>query len=114
MLERVDRERRALKEAVGAAPARTGSRALRATPLLAAAAAFLLIVGGIVWNRVARPRGVSDRTSKGLQPVEPEDGNIVLRRLRWLARHQDKDGSWGRLPEGCACPIEDEDRKSVV
>jgi hypothetical protein len=84
-LERVDRERAALKEAVRASlvPLRTESRASRATSLIAAAVAFVLILGAIVWRAVARPSGANVSPSKTLLPTEPDQGgDIVVRRLR--------------------------------
>ena len=37
-----------------------------------------------------------------LLPLLPGDG-AVLAGLKWLARHQSEDGSWGDPVEGCAC-----------
>jgi hypothetical protein len=39
-----------------------------------------------------------------LQPQEKEDPTLLS--LRYLARHQRADGSWGARPESCACPAE--------
>jgi hypothetical protein len=42
------------------------------------------------------------------------DGESVGRTLDYLARHQAEDGSWGRRPDGCTCPLEPPEPLRVV
>jgi hypothetical protein len=39
-----------------------------------------------------------------LQGEEPPSPGAVLPALRYLARHQREDGSWGEKPQSCSCP----------
>jgi hypothetical protein len=41
------------------------------------------------------------------QEEKPRAPSAVESGLRYLARHQTEDGSWGAAPKGCACPRDD-------
>jgi len=116
--DRLARERSALKDACLSREAEPAGlvRQFPAMRFGAAAVGFCAVLITILWTARETPPEPAPADPPASPVAIPPPGqdepkkeeqveDAVVSWLRWFLRHQAADGSWGRMPQECRCPL---------